>query len=278
MNSPVLSVDNLNVVFHQDGKTAHIVHDVSFKVHAGRCLGILGESGSGKSMSCKAVLRLLDKNFKISGNVRFKGEDLLAKSNEQIRRMRGSRITMVLQNPMSCFDPLYRIGDQIGETFREHTDWSATQILEESVSMLELMRIHNPQEVLRKYPHQLSGGMLQRIMIGLAIKLQPDLIVCDEPTTAIDSISRYAIMQEFLRIKRSTRAAMIFISHDLGILNMISDELIVMYRGRVTECGTPSEIFEHAQDPYTRELIDRHHEVMKAFVNATNTGDNSDVA
>ena len=120
MNSTVLSVDNLNVVFHQDGKTAHIVHDVSFKVHAGRCLGILGESGSGKSMSCKAVLRLLDKNFKISGNVRFKGEDLLAKSNEQIRRMRGSRITMVLQNPMSCFDPLYRIGDQIGETFREH--------------------------------------------------------------------------------------------------------------------------------------------------------------
>lgn len=276
MSTPVLSVKNLNVVFHQEPQKAHIVHNVSFSVHAGRCLGILGESGSGKSMTCKAFLRLLDKNFEVSGNIQFQGQDLLAKSNEQIRRMRGSRITMVLQNPMNCFDPLYRIGEQIAETLRTHTDWSAAQIREQSVAMLELMRIHHPQEVLHKYPHQLSGGMLQRIMIGLAIKLNPDLIVCDEPTTAIDSISRYAIMQEFLRIKRSTSAAMIFISHDLGILNMISDELIVMHQGRVTERGTPAEIFEHARDPYTRELIDRHREVMKAFAAATQIGVNSD--
>ncbi len=276
MSTPVLSVKNLNVVFHQEPKKAHIVHNVSFSVHAGRCLGILGESGSGKSMTCKAFLRLLDKNFEVSGNIQFQGQNLLAKSNEQIRRMRGSRITMVLQNPMNCFDPLYRIGEQIAETLRSHTDWSAAQIREQSVAMLELMRIHHPQEVLHKYPHQLSGGMLQRIMIGLAITLKPDLIVCDEPTTAIDSISRYAIMQEFLRIKRSTSAAMIFISHDLGILNMISDELIVMHQGRVTESGTPAEIFEHARDPYTRELIDRHHEVMKAFAAATQIGVNSD--
>lgn len=276
MSTPVLSVKNLNVVFHQEPQKAHIVHNVSFSVHAGRCLGILGESGSGKSMTCKAFLRLLDKNFEVSGNIQFQGQDLLAKSNEQIRRMRGSRITMVLQNPMNCFDPLYRIGEQIAETLRTHTDWSTAQIREQSVAMLELMRIHHPQEVLHKYPHQLSGGMLQRIMIGLAIKLKPDLIVCDEPTTAIDSISRYAIMQEFLRIKRSTSAAMIFISHDLGILNMISDELIVMHQGRVTERGTPAEIFEHARDPYTRELIDRHREVMKAFAAATQIGVNND--
>jgi nickel transport system ATP-binding protein len=276
VSTPVLSVKNLNVVFHQEPQKAHIVHNVSFSVHAGRCLGILGESGSGKSMTCKAFLRLLDKNFEVSGNIQFQGQDLLAKSNEQIRRMRGSRITMVLQNPMNCFDPLYRIGEQIAETLRTHTDWSTAQIREQSVAMLELMRIHHPQEVLHKYPHQLSGGMLQRIMIGLAIKLKPDLIVCDEPTTAIDSISRYAIMQEFLRIKRSTSAAMIFISHDLGILNMISDELIVMHQGRVTERGTPAEIFEHARDPYTRELIDRHREVMKAFAAATQIGVNND--
>ena len=115
--------------------------------------------------------------------------------------------------------------------------------------------------------------MLQRVMIGLAIKLRPDLIVCDEPTTAIDSISRYAIMQEFLRIKAETGAAMIFISHDLGVLNMIADDLVVMHRGRITESGTPEEVFEHARDPYTRELIDRHCEVMKAFTAATRTGE-----
>ena len=197
---------------------------------------------------------------------------MLAMSREKLRRMRGSSVTMVLQNPMNCFDPLYRIGEQMAETFAEHTDWSASRIREESLAVLELMRIRNPEEVLRKYPHQLSGGMLQRVMIGLAVKLSPDLIVCDEPTTAIDSISRYAIMQEFLRIKAETGAAMIFISHDLGVLNMIADDLVVMHRGRIVESGTPEEVFENARDAYTRELIDRHREVMGAFIRATGAG------
>lgn len=270
--APVIEARNLNVTFHQDRKSAHIVKDVTFSVKPGRCLGILGESGSGKSMSCKAVLGLLDKNFEITGDVRFKGEDMLAMSREKLRRMRGSSVTMVLQNPMNCFDPLYRIGEQMAETFAEHTDWSASRIRAESLAVLELMRIRNPEEVLRKYPHQLSGGMLQRVMIGLAVKLSPDLIVCDEPTTAIDSISRYAIMQEFLRIKRTMDCAMIFISHDLGVLSMIADDLVVMHRGRIVESGTPEEVFENARDAYTRELIDRHREVMGAFIRATGAG------
>lgn len=265
----VLKVENLNVTFHQDGKSAHIVKDVSFSVNAGQCLGILGESGSGKSMSCKAVLRLLDKNFEVDGEMTLLGENLREKSNEAVRKMRGSKITMVLQNPMNCFDPLYRIGDQMAETFAEHTNWDGKRIREESLAVLELMRIRNPDEVLRKYPHQLSGGMLQRVMIGLAVKLEPDLIVCDEPTTAIDSISRYAVMQEFLRIKKSTGAAMIFISHDLGVLSMIADQLVVMHRGRIVERGTVVDVFKNATDAYTRELIDRHTSVMNAFINAT---------
>ncbi len=265
----VLKVENLNVTFHQDGKSAHIVKDVSFSVNAGQCLGILGESGSGKSMSCKAVLRLLDKNFEVDGEMTLLGENLREKSNEAVRKMRGSKITMVLQNPMNCFDPLYRIGDQMAETFAEHTNWDGKRIREESLAVLELMRIRNPDEVLRKYPHQLSGGMLQRVMIGLAVKLEPDLIVCDEPTTAIDSISRYAVMQEFLRIKKSTGAAMIFISHDLGVLSMIADQLVVMHRGRIVERGTVEDVFKNATDAYTRELIDRHTSVMNAFINAT---------
>lgn len=265
----VLKVENLNVTFHQDGKSAHIVKDVSFSVNAGQCLGILGESGSGKSMSCKAVLRLLDKNFEVDGEMTLLGENLREKSNEAVRKMRGSKITMVLQNPMNCFDPLYRIGDQMAETFAEHTNWDGKRIREESLAVLELMRIRNPDEVLRKYPHQLSGGMLQRVMIGLAVKLEPDLIVCDEPTTAIDSISRYAVMQEFLRIKKSTGAAMIFISHDLGVLSMIADQLVAMHRGRIVERGTVEDVFKNATDAYTRELIDRHTSVMNAFINAT---------
>lgn len=265
----VLKVENLNVTFHQDGKSAHIVKDVSFSVNAGQCLGILGESGSGKSMSCKAVLRLLDKNFEVDGEMTLLGENLREKSNEAVRKMRGSKITMVLQNPMNCFDPLYRIGDQMAETFAEHTKWDGKRIREESLAVLELMRIRNPDEVLRKYPHQLSGGMLQRVMIGLAVKLEPDLIVCDEPTTAIDSISRYAVMQEFLRIKKSTGAAMIFISHDLGVLSMIADQLVVMHRGRIVERGTVEDVFKNATDAYTRELIDRHTSVMNAFINST---------
>ena len=238
-------------------------------MNAGQCLGILGESGSGKSMSCKAVLRLLDKNFEVDGEMTLLGENLREKSNEAVRKMRGSKITMVLQNPMNCFDPLYRIGDQMAETFAEHTNWDGKRIREESLAVLELMRIRNPDEVLRKYPHQLSGGMLQRVMIGLAVKLEPDLIVCDEPTTAIDSISRYAVMQEFLRIKKSTGAAMIFISHDLGVLSMIADQLVVMHRGRIVERGTVEDVFKNATDAYTRELIDRHTSVMNAFINAT---------
>ncbi len=265
----VLKVENLNVTFHQDGKSAHIVKDVSFSVNAGQCLGILGESGSGKSMSCKAVLRLLDKNFEVDGEMTLLGENLREKSNEAVRKMRGSKITMVLQNPMNCFDPLYRIGDQMAETFAEHTNWDGKHIREESLAVLELMRIRNPDEVLRKYPHQLSGGMLQRVMIGLAVKLEPDLIVCDEPTTAIDSISRYAVMQEFRRIKKSTGAAMIFISHDLGVLSMIADQLVVMHRGRIVERGTVEDVFKNATDAYTRELIDRHTSVMNAFINST---------
>lgn len=264
----VLDVQDLYVTFHQDKKSAELVKGVSFSVAPGECLGILGESGSGKSMTAKAMLGLLDRSFEVRGKVFFQGESLLEKDADALRRLRGSRICMVLQNPMSCFDPLYRIGAQMAETFQEHTDWSSAEIQAKSIEVLKLMKIRDPEDVLRKYPHQMSGGMLQRVMIGLALALKPSLIICDEPTTAIDSISQYAIMQEFLRIKTSRCAAMIFISHDLGVLSLISDKLVVMHRGLAVERGLPEEIFEHAKDPYTRELIDRHLSVMSTFSRA----------
>lgn len=271
--SAILDVRNLSVLFRQRRQEIPLVEDVSFSVEKGRCLGILGESGSGKSMACKAVMRLLDKSFRVGGDVRFMGRDLLAESAESVRRLRGSRICMVLQNPMNCFDPLYRIGYQMAETFSEHTDLNRAGIREKSLDVLKLMRIREPKDVLQKYPHQLSGGMLQRVMIGLALALQPELIIADEPTTAIDSISQYAIMREFLRIKRSGNVGMIFISHDLGVLSAIADEVMVMHRGRVVESGPAEQVFERAEDPYTRELIERHRTVMRRFLDSISEGE-----
>ena len=266
--SAILKVENLNVTLRHRRVSKKLVEDVSFEVHPGECLGILGESGSGKSMTVKSVLGLLDKNFQVSGSAIFDGQDLLKETKEELRRLRGSRITMVLQNPMSCFDPLYRIGEQMAETLQEHTALKGRPLQKRMEDILRLMRIHDPADVLRKYPHQLSGGMLQRVMIGLAICMQPSLIIADEPTTAIDSISQYAIMQEFLRIKQRGEVSMIFISHDLGVLSLIADRLIVMHDGKAVESGTAQEIFDNATDTYTRHLIKQHRAVMHRFLDA----------
>ena len=266
--TPLLQVRDLSVSF-LDGKKKHLLVDkVSFSVQAGQCLGILGESGSGKSMTCKAVLGLLDKNFEVTGSSLFDGGELIGANPEKLRRMRGSRISVVLQNPMSCFDPLYRLGEQMEETIAEHMNLSSKAMHSMMVDILTLMRIRDPEDVLRKYPHQLSGGMLQRIMIGLAISLDPELIIADEPTTAIDSISQYSIMQEFVRIKKAGSVAMIFISHDLGVLSLIADRVIVMHRGRAVEEGTAESVFASAKDAYTHHLISQHKAVMNRFLMA----------
>ena len=268
----VLDVRNLSVRFRSGGRLLSLVKDVSFSVSRGGCLGILGESGSGKSMTCKAVLGLLDDNFQAEGGVFFEGRQLLGENPETLRRLRGGRIGVVLQNPMSCFDPLYRIGEQMAETLGEHTSLGRRRIRERSAELLELMRIREPGEVLRKYPHQLSGGMLQRVMIGLALALRPSLIIADEPTTAIDSISRHSVMREFLRIKQAGETAILFISHDLGVLSCIADQVLVMRLGEAVESGPAGRIFDNARDAYTRRLIRRHKAVMSKFLAAVRQG------
>ena len=260
--SAVLKVENLNVTLTYRKASKKLVEDVSFEVHPGECLGILGESGSGKSMTVKSILGLLDKNFQVSGSAVFDGHDLLKESKEELRRLRGSRITMVLQNPMTCFDPLYRIGNQMAETFAAHTAWNAQEIRTCCLKILDQMQILNGEEVLEKYPHQLSGGMLQRIMIGIAMALQPELLIADEPTTAIDAITQYEILEEFIRIKKSKNTAMLFITHDLGAISKVADRILVMNSGHIVDSGDFEHIRNHANDPYTRLLIEKRSAVM----------------
>ena len=263
--SAILKVENLNVTLQHRRVSKKLVEDVSFEVRPGECLGILGESGSGKSMTVKSVLGLLDKNFQVSGSAIFDGQDLLKETKEELRRLRGSRITMVLQNPMTCFDPLYRIGNQMAETFATHTSWNAQEIRSRCLEILDQMRIRNGEEVLEKYPHQLSGGMLQRIMIGIAMALQPELLIADEPTTAIDAITQYEILEEFIRIKKQKNTAMLFITHDLGAISKVADRILVMNSGHVVDSGSFDHILKHSDDPYTRMLVEKRSAVMRRY-------------
>lgn len=261
----ILDVKNLSVLLDTREKQSLLVDNVSFSLRPGECLGILGESGSGKSLTVKSILGLLDNSFKISGEAFYKNKDLLQESKENLRKIRGRSITMVLQNPMACFDQLCRVGDQIGETFAAHLGLDEKAIREKAILTLEKMLIRDPEEVLEKFPHQLSGGMLQRIMIGIATAMEPDLLVADEPTTAIDAITQYEILEEFLRIKNESNTAVIFITHDLGVVSKLADKIIVMSKGKVVDRGDFKHIVTAASDPYTRLLVEKRTAVMRRY-------------
>ena len=262
---PIFELRNICVALKGKDSSRELIKDISLSVRAGECLGILGESGSGKSMSIKAAMGLLDSNFVISGSAKFMGEELLDKTGEELRMLRGGKIGILLQNPMTCFDPLYRIDYQIAETFLAHKNLNSGEIYEQSISLLERMRIRNPEEVLRKYPHQLSGGMLQRIMIGIATAMKPALIIADEPTTAIDAITQIEILNEFINIKQKQNVAMIFISHDLNAISRIADKIVVLNKGNVVDEGLFEDIIKNARDPYTKLLIEKRRDVLQKY-------------
>ena len=271
--TPVFELNHLQVSLRGKKRNTDLVKGVSFSVKQGECLGILGESGSGKSMSIKAAMGLLDKNFVVSGSAKFQGDELVGKNAEQLRRLRGGQVGIVLQNPMTCFDPLYRIGNQIAETFAAHQKWDDGEIKERSIEMLDKMQIRNPEEALEKYPHQLSGGMLQRIMIGIAMSMEPSLLIADEPTTAIDAITQFDILNEFAAIKQKHKTAMIFISHDLNAVSRIADKIVVLNQGTVVDQGDFHHILHQAADPYTRLLIEKRTDVMRKYRRALEGGE-----
>ncbi|MGE5085730.1 MAG: ABC transporter ATP-binding protein [Bacillota bacterium] len=258
MSDILLDVQNLKTRFKTDEGSFYAVDDVSFTVKRGQTLGIVGESGCGKSVTSLSVMRLIQKPGSIeSGKVIFKDKDLLKLSDDQMREVRGNEIAMIFQEPMTSLNPVYTIGDQIEEAILLHQkDLTKAQARERAIEMLRKVGIPAPEKRFHEFPHQLSGGMRQRVMIAIAISCNPSLLIADEPTTALDVTIQAQILDLMRKLQADFGAAMILITHDLGVVAEMCQEVAVMYAGRVVEYGTVEDIFYRPKHPYTRGLLD----------------------
>ena len=261
-NRPVLEVRNLRIT-HQS--KMRLVQPLNFTLDAGTCLGIVGESGSGKTLICRSLMGLLPPTLKADGTALFEGTDLLHAESETMRSLRGCKIAMVMQQPMTAFDPLYTLGKQFMETMTAHGICDPVQAKQLAIGLLERVRLANSEEVMNSYPHQLSGGMLQRCMIALALIMKPAVIIADEPTTALDAETQFEVVQQFLELRKKHNTAMIFVSHDLGIVQCLADGLLVMKDGECVESGRAEDIFNAPQHPYTQYLISTRIALTKNF-------------
>lgn len=259
----LLEVTNLTII--DTRQNAVLLKNVNFTLEGNHCLGIVGESGSGKSITAKAILGLLPSWLKVTGAIHFDGQDLLQMKRKELRKIRGKRICMVLQDAMSAFDPLYTIGSQMIETLCENLEISKKEAERIAIAELEKMRMKEPELVMKKYPHQLSGGMLQRCMIAIAMSVKPDLIIADEPTTALDSINQNEVIQEFERLRSELDTAVIFISHDLGVVQRLAQTVLVMKEGQQVEYGKVEDVFLRPKHEYTRFLIQTRVQLTKSF-------------
>lgn len=264
----LINVENLSVRF---GETL-AVDDVSFKLERGAALGIVGESGSGKSVTCRALMRLLPKSAQIGGQVDLEGRDLLSMPEEDLDAIRGKRMAMIFQTPASHLDPLMRVGDQVAETLRKHTTLNNRALREEVLRLLDVVRIPDPQRWARAYPHQLSGGMKQRAMIAGALACEPDILLADEPTTALDATVQKSVLELLSQLRRERNLTMIFVSHDLGAVAQVCDDLLVMRKSKLVERGPLRQVLVAPQHDYTKKLIGSHPDRLEAKP-APETGD-----
>ena len=253
---PLLQVKNLHTSFFTDAGEVKAVNGISYNLDAGKVLGIVGESGSGKSVSAYSVLRILTDTGRVTeGEVLFKGENILKYSEQQMQKFRGSRISIIFQDPMTCLNPTFSIGSQLREAIRIHTDRSKEEIQARALEMLQLVGVNEPEKRLKQYPHELSGGMRQRVMIAMALACEPDILIADEPTTALDVTIQAQILELMQDLQKKMGMAIIMITHDLGVIADMCDEIIVMYGGKVCERGTADEIFYNPRHEYTKGLI-----------------------
>ncbi|MFZ5481770.1 MAG: ABC transporter ATP-binding protein [Myxococcota bacterium] len=252
----LLEVDDLRVSFRGDAGPVEAVRGIALSVEEGRTLGLVGESGSGKSVTSLAILRLLPAvGAETSGRVAFLGKDLVAASAGEVRAMRGDDLAMIFQEPMSSLNPVYTVGDQVAEAIVEHERVPMAEAMRRTVALFEEVGISDPPGYVSKYPHQLSGGEKQRVMIAMALSCDPRLLVADEPTTALDVTIQAQILQLLRRLRDQRGMAMLFITHDLGVIAEIADDVAVMYRGRIVETGPVEQVFRAPAHPYTRGLI-----------------------
>jgi peptide/nickel transport system ATP-binding protein len=253
---PLLEVKDLKVHFPTEDGLVKAVDGVSLTVAPGETLGVVGESGSGKSVSFLTVMGLVTrKQARISGQVLFQGQDLLKLPPEDMRHIRGAKIGMIFQDPLTALNPVHRVGNQIAEVFQAHRGVSKKEGIEEAINLLQLVNIPRPRERARQYPHEFSGGMRQRAMIAMALALNPDLLIADEPTTALDVTVQAQILDLIDRLKEEFDAAVVLITHDLGVVAEHCDDIMVMYAGRIVEFGDRRDIYYGAHHPYTWGLM-----------------------
>jgi peptide/nickel transport system ATP-binding protein len=255
VTAPLLEVRDLSVRFETDDGATQAVDRFSFSLHPREVLGIVGESGCGKSVTMMSLLRLLPPTALVSGSASFDGEDLLAASPARLRRIRGREISFVFQEPMTSLNPAFTIGRQIGEVLRRHLGLSRPAAKARAVELLELVRIPAPARRVKEYPHQLSGGMRQRVMIAMALACDPKLLIADEPTTALDVTIQAGILDLMRDIRDRLGTAIVLITHNLGVVADIADRVVVMYAGRKAEEAPVHELFAHPQHPYTVGLL-----------------------
>ncbi len=256
MAEPLLEVKNLKVQFPTEDGVVKAVDGTSFSVAPGETLGIVGESGSGKSVSFLTVMGLVTKReAKISGEILFRGQDLLKLPPEDFREIRGAKISMIFQDPLTALNPVHRVGNQIAEVFQVHRKVSKKEAFDEAVNLLQLVGIPEPAKRAKRYPHEFSGGMRQRAMIAMALALNPDLLIADEPTTALDVTVQAQILDLIDQMKKEFDAAVILITHDLGVVAEHCDDIMVMYAGRMVEYGEARDIYYGAHHPYTWGLL-----------------------
>ena len=255
MAAPLLEVADLSVRFDTDDGQVHAVDKLSFSLDEGEVLGIVGESGCGKSVTCMSLVRLLPETAHVSGSVRFQGTDLLTLPMRRLRRVRGRQISYVFQEPMTSLNPVFTVGHQIEESLRRHLELSRRDARARAVELLQLVRIPAAPRRLGEYPHQLSGGMRQRVMIAIALACDPKLLVADEPTTALDVTIQAGILDLMRDIRERLGTAIILITHNLGVVADIADRVVVMYAGRKAEEASVDDLFAHPQHPYTIGLL-----------------------
>jgi oligopeptide/dipeptide ABC transporter ATP-binding protein len=254
-DEPLLEIIDLSVRFPSDDGMVQAVDSISYTINEGETLGIVGESGSGKSVSSMAILGLLSKRAIVTGSVKFRGRQLIGLPNQQMQPIRGARIAMIFQDALTALNPVYKVGDQIAEIITAHNKVPKAQLEQRVIRLLELVGIPNPTERANQYPHEFSGGMRQRAMIAMAIANEPDLVIADEPTTALDVTIQAQVLEVMERIKQRTSSAIALITHDLGVIAGVADRVVVMYAGRVVETGNVDQLFYTPHHPYTEGLL-----------------------